>query len=83
MPLNHKIDKQPSQLKPMLTLFKNGKQTVEAKVDVSLKKGKQAGKTYLQGFSQEGGGIRASAISPPHSTLKVAIFFVVFFEFSD
>ena len=65
MPLNHKIDKQPSQLKPMLTLFKNGKQTVEAKVDVSLKKGKQAGKTYLQGFSQEGGGSGHLRFLPP------------------
>ena len=65
MPLNHKIDEQPSQLKPMLTLFKNGKQTVEAKVDVSLKKGKQAGKTYLQGFSQEGGDQGICDFSPP------------------
>ena len=79
MPLNHKIHKQPSQLKPVLTLFKNGKQTVEAKVDVSFKKGKQAGKTCLQVFPKRRGRgeIRGSEISPPPFNLKSDHFFAV------
>ena len=77
MPLNHKIHKQPSQLKQVLTLFKNGKQTVEAKVDVSFKKGKQAGKTCLQVFPKRGGEGKSGHLRflPPPFNLKSDHFF--------